>query len=303
MKYILHLSYSSSTSQTEISEERFEELSQAKRLLVEMLEVEQKYDLLLRNHIRFEKVLYESAMHSMFCMERDWSDFMEYSQAANLELMNLLSMCLTYVDHVPQHLKRATPEGESLKEKFKTKTSKVYDDNLAYRVLSKLRNHAQHFGQPVNSYTVNARWHDDRESSFRAAIPFLTVDELAKNPKFSKKLLKELRALGQQIDLRELVRQNMSGFGVLHKWVRQTTKEMATEARQLIENTIDDYLKEHGEKGPAMLLTKLDAEGNKVEEHQLFKDIGKRYEYLKAKNKTLINVEKHYVTNALEPKR
>lgn len=68
------------------------------------LAIEEKYDLVVRNEMAFERSVLDAALENLFRPSGSWSEFMNHVQESNLVLMNLLSTCRMYVDHVPQHL-------------------------------------------------------------------------------------------------------------------------------------------------------------------------------------------------------
>ena len=146
MRYVLRREVLESTAEKQISEGGFREICAARRNLFELLAIEEKYDLLVRNYLGFEQVVYDSSINGVLYTERSWSDFIEHIQAANLAIMNLLAMCRSYVDHTPQHLSAIFPNLQEKKTIFHNERKTVHSEFLGYRALYEIRNHVQHCG-------------------------------------------------------------------------------------------------------------------------------------------------------------
>lgn len=227
----------------------YESLHRAREGLSGLLAIEEKYDLLVRSYVSFERVIHELALSNLMFSESSWSDFIDHMQAVNLELMSHLAMCRTYVDHVPQNLNGVFGPSSSQAEQFKEATSHEYDAVLGYRVFYALRNYVQHCGLPVHSLTFSSRWLRDGENAdcVHAVEPYLSTVALAKEGGFKSKVLAELHGIGEKVDIRPLVRENMSSFGRLHKLVRLTVNSQSKDWDTDIEEAINCYSKAHGE--------------------------------------------------------
>lgn len=300
MKYVLRREVLASTAEKQISEARFQEISEARQNLFELLAIEEKYDLLVRNYLGFEQVVYDSSITGLLYTERSWSDFIEHIQAANLAVMNLLAMCRSYVDHAPQHLSTIFPDLPEKKDAFHNERKTVYSEFLGYRALYEIRNHVQHCGLPVHSFTLGGSWLDTREACRHNAIPCVSVEELAKDNSFSKKILQELQGMGERIDLRLLIRENMSASGRIHKCVRKLTKDLADDSERIVSDCLEDFSEHYDSDLIGLSIMKLDTQGQVIDKYSLFDDMVKRRKYLEQKNKTLVNVEKHFVTGQIE---
>ncbi len=300
MKFVLRRQMLDSTTEKPISEPCFREISGARQALFELLAIEEKYDLLVRNYLGFEQVVYDSSINGLLYRERSWSDFIEHIQAANLAVMNLLAMCRSYIDHVPQHLSTIFPDRLEKKEAFHQERKTVYSEFLGYRALYEIRNHVQHCGLPVHSFTLGGSWLDTWEACRHNAIPYVAVEELGKDGSFNKRILKELRDVGERVDLRLLIRENMSAFGRIHKCVRALTKELAKDSEQTIDECLQDFAANHHPDLIGLEIMSLDARGEVLDRSSLFDDMVKRRKYLEVKNKTLINVERHFITGQIE---
>ncbi len=301
MRFILRRQMLDSEVEKPISEIYFREVSGARQALFELLAIEEKYDLLIRNYLGFEQVVYGSSINGLLYREISWSDFIEHIQSANLAVMNLLAMCRSYIDHVPQHLSTIFPDQPEKTEAFHQERRTVYTEFLGYRALYEIRNHVQHCGLPVHSFTLGGSWLDTREACRHNAIPYVSVEELVKDGSFNKRILNELRGVGERVDLRLLVRENMSAFGRIHKCVRALTQERAKDSEITIDECLKDFAANHHPDLSGLVIMSLDAKGEVLDRSALFDDMVKRRKYLEVKNKTLINAERHFVTGQIEP--
>lgn len=79
----------------------------------------------------------------------------------NRLILNLLSSIRTYLDHTETRLKREFGNTSAEYLFFQKLTSEAFDNNFAYRFLSKLRNYAQHCGLPSGSFTIHSELSED----------------------------------------------------------------------------------------------------------------------------------------------
>ena len=273
----------------------YDELATARQGLFEILATEEKFDLVLRNFASFERVIHESALTDLVFTPTSWSDFIEHIQVMSLALMNLLAMCRTYIEHVPHHLRAVFPEELEKIEAFQRATSHEYDSTLGYRVLYAVRNYAQHRSLPVHAITLDARWLGDPKECLHAAIPYLSLDALERGD-FKRSLLDELQRLGPHIDIRPLVRQNMSAFGRLHGVVRDLVVSRAAAWDSQIIKWREAFAATHGNELVGLEIVELDVNKDVSRSHSLFDEMIKRRQYLQQKNQLLVNAEKHFIS-------
>lgn len=84
----------------------------------------------------------------------DFSEFSSQFLDLNRLILNLLSSIRTYLDHTETRLKRTFGDTSAEFELFKKLTAECFDNNFAYRFLSKLRNYSQHCGLPTGSINI-----------------------------------------------------------------------------------------------------------------------------------------------------
>lgn len=88
-----------------ISEDRYNELARAKKVLSEALSFEQRYELLLGNFISMELAMTEIGLRAKVEPSYRYSDVAEHLEKANRHVVNLLTAMRGYADQVLQDFK------------------------------------------------------------------------------------------------------------------------------------------------------------------------------------------------------
>ncbi|MDQ8035924.1 MAG: hypothetical protein REI12_00765 [Pedobacter sp.] len=296
MEFKLKKQFIGSTNEIPLSQQEFLDLIDAQSGIIHILSAEEKYDLLLRNFIYFEKSAYEVAINELTFRELSWSDFIDKMQYINLHLINLLSTCRTYVDHIPQHISYMFGTKSPEHEEFIAQTRIEYDSTLGYRTLYALRNYVQHNGLPIHAMALGGKWNDERTECTHSVTPYLSIEALEKDGQFKPAILDELKALGDRVDVRMLVLQNMSSFGRLHEKVRSIIERKMPIYERNLSAAKDRYVSQFGENITGLTAFKFDENGNVLAKQSIFDDATKRRAYLEKKNPCRKNVEKHFIS-------
>lgn len=102
-------------------------------------------------------------------------------------ISNLLSSVRTF-QHVAESAVSTIYGAAALQDHQRFK-SRIYDGSFPYRVMEKLRNHAQHQGLAVNSQTYSSRWLELPGEQIRQRVqaftPQLDLREFARLPKWT----------------------------------------------------------------------------------------------------------------------
>jgi len=287
-----------SNGSTVLSESDYKALLKARESSFQALAIEEKFGLVIQNFLDFERTLNDLALSSLVSMDYEWSAFIDSIQLVNRQLVNLLSTCRLYVDHIPQHLNSLFGPSAAQAAKFTDATSKEYDSSLGYRVMYALRNYVQHSGFPVHSLKIGGGWLEPlKPSKSRHMVnAFVSIAELEKEPQFKKTVLEELKALGPTVDIKQMVRQNHSSFSRLHAYVRTLISPDLKQWDALLESTLVQWKSTHGE-ATGLSVVEVDDKNHIVAEHSIFDDMIKRRRYLASKNMTVTNMELHYVSS------
>ena len=153
-----------------------------------------------------------------------WEPLGPYREV-NRRVANLLSSVRFYLDQVPQEINSIYGKKSNQADIFKGFTSKQYDSSLAYRAIEALRNHAQHFGFPVDGAANRLAWENiDADARLRAGLELcVNVQRLKENRKFNKTAVNELATKADHhgnTNLTPLVREYMERLCEVHKSLR-----------------------------------------------------------------------------------
>jgi len=211
----------------DITEDEYKALKKARGFLFEALYLEQKFDLVTEDFIEYEMTLLSYAASHMMFSNLDYMRLQNEVNNINRRLVNLLSACRLYLDHCVHHLSSIYGSKSDKVAAVIEQKNTEYDSNLSYRVLEALRNYVQHRGFPVQSVTYNAdRIEDgDRWQTLFSITPYIKTKELEADEKFKKTVLDELKKLGEEVDIKPLIREFVSSIGNVHKKVREILKE------------------------------------------------------------------------------
>ncbi len=225
------------------TEERFKLLKQSARILRESLAIEQKYGILLRNYLDFEKELLERLANALVSGLPDYFELYENLLAYDVRLVNFLSVANLYADQAPLHAGRC--EGKIGRDRAKKLFSEEYDANPSYRFMCALRNHVIHGDLPVHAARIGGAWieqNGERHLEHTVAIRSERAT-LADFRAFKKTVLKEMP---DTVDLATAVRSFMVSLNAAHLGVRDIIKDAVTESRGAISSAIDDFFKSTG---------------------------------------------------------
>jgi hypothetical protein len=212
-----------------ITEADFIEVQEALRRLALVMQVEETFDVAVSNYADFERavagILISRETRRDFSGVRWHSTRREMSRA----ISNLLSSVRTF-QHVAESAVSAI-YGPVVLDEHQQFKRRLYDGSFAYRVMEKLRNHAQHQGLAVNSQTYSSRWIDLPEQKGRQRVqafrPELDLREFAGFPKW-KGIVAEFSAMRdaepttpERLDLHKLVRRYMTEQSAIISELRQ----------------------------------------------------------------------------------
>ena len=166
-----------------------------------------------------------------------------------------------------------------------------------------LRNHVQHSGLPVHGVTTNQGWTSlDETGMLRFGLtPYVEARFLRENPKFNKRVLREIEGLGGKLDLKRLVREYIEGLSVVHSRIRDLLREKSREWESVLDGAIL-RLREECEGSTELWLVRAVSltDGQQAEEFQVFTDFNDRRKYLQKKNEApLTNLSRRFATSEM----
>jgi hypothetical protein len=170
--------------------------------------------------------------------------------------VTLSSACKLYVAQAKHYLHSIFGRGSEDAAKFTEYAVHQYGQCLGYRVMDALINYAQHRGFPIHSVTYSAGWVESQSGSMNrySVTPCIELEDLARDEKFKKAVLDELKSLGARVDLKPLIREYIAALGNLHEEVRKMLRAHTQEWEQTIQQAIDRFYKEYPDENPTAWL-------------------------------------------------
>jgi hypothetical protein len=297
MKYLLRKVVLGKVPEIEITAEEYTEFEKAKNILTNALAIEEKYEIVIRNYIGFEKKILDTTNTYMVRTTLGYSDFFEVRLELNIRLVNLLTAARLYVDQLNQNVRECIPNTTDSKELVKEYFSKEYDVNKEYRFMEALRNYVQHRGFPVHLAPQGGRWtslEDDGLLEYYMEL-YTIRSYLEEDGKFKKTSLDEL---DEKIDLKTATRSYMESLSNVHESVRSIIAESVKAARELIEDARRRYAAIHNGSLAGLSACKL-SDKKIVCTVPLLLDWDNIRMELQNRNRKLINLKKRYVTSSI----
>lgn len=288
----------------EIGIEQSKKIAEAKLNLIEILYIEEKFNILIENYFDLESTLLELSAKYMIFRNLDYEIIQNRHQLVNRRIINLLSSTRLYLDQTKHHFHNIFGKNSSEVKRFKSATNSEYDDNFSYRVMEALRNYVQHRGFPiqkVQQYSSRIGEGDKSEQLF-SSTAFIKVDDLKADENFKKEVLNELDNRGEEINITPMIREYVSCIGRIQTLVRELSREDYNGWKQEVQNSIKQYQEEFGENISGLALVQRNEDGTLSKIESLFNDHIKRIEYFYKKNRLLNNLGDRFVSGRVYTK-
>jgi hypothetical protein len=191
--------------------------------LSEIVDIEQKFEILYSNFIELEQEVAVCTLRETYRHATSVTELFDYTLAVTRRVGNLLSSGRLYVDQVKQHISTLFPKDAVIKSEVEGYFSREYDSLLGYRVMEALRNYSQHRGLPVHGMSHAASRVDDELPTMRLehnAALNIFMRELKSDGSIKAKVMAELSELGETIDLKPLIREYVEGLANVHLKIR-----------------------------------------------------------------------------------
>jgi hypothetical protein len=302
MKYGLMRFVLGSTSTVPISENEHQELSAARKSLRDALFLEEKFDLVLSNYLELETDLLTIAARDMVHNDPDDEPMHADRNLMNRRLVNLLGACRAYLDFARsagKELLKSVPDSQA---KFNEQFSHHYDTTLGYKVMEAMRNFVLHRGFPVQSVTYHSNLHEKEQRnrfSFNVSV-YASVKYLREDGKFKSKVLDELGASGDLIDLKPLFRDYVACIALIHEELRNVQATFVTRWDEQIADAELQFKRAYPDE-PIIGLVAVRIEGSRrLSEIYLNSKIIDRRKRLAQKNSSFKNFANRYVTSAVK---
>lgn len=250
----------------EITEGEYLSLAADINTLVEVSDVEEKFNAFIDNYFELERSLLEESLRAMVYQNYRADDLLSPRNTINRRIINFLTSVKLYLDSYPQHTNRLLA-GDAL-EHLKRAPSRAYDNSLAYRVMEALRNYSQHEAFSIHGWTVSHRRDTSVEPNvhWSTVNPALDLAALAKAERFKRAVLKELQAAGGPLALKPFVRDYIERLGAVHGEFRTATKAFTTEALGRLKAAVDRFVTAFPGSSFSVVALPVDERGIKVGE-------------------------------------
>ncbi len=281
---------------------RYREIRAAKDGLLRLLAIEDKLDLVLQNYAEFEHELLLIALQDIVHGFGDWSASRADMLSVNRRLVNLTSSCRLYIDQVKHDLSDQYGPASAHVERAEKAFSREYDSRLGYRVMEDLRNHIQHRSMPV--HLLKRGWSRDEDSPAAAArfsfVPYVSVSRLADEGAFKPRVVEELRAGDDSLDLRPIVREYVASVSRVHKEVREMTKADLSGWEKVIIQTRQRSRATYGDDLIGLAVVRR-ADDQVVESTDIFEDLVTRRQQLQRKHPCNTDYRLCFVSSEVVP--
>jgi hypothetical protein len=298
MKYILRKPILDEVPEIEISEEKYRSYRESKAILLNCLEIEEKYEILISNYLELEKSILDAIANNMVHHQIDYSDFFDTRLTLNIRVVNLLTSARLYVDQLHNHVKGCVPHLDDSETLVKKILSKEYDENPECRFMEALRNYVQHRGLPVHSTSRSSSWIDLGENGqLEYSLELASLKTiLEEDGKFKKQILNQS---SDNIDLKVATRSFIESLSKVHDTVRTIIQESVQNSRLNLEDAHSQYKKVYTGSLVGLCACIMNDQ-EIIETIPLLLDWDDVRIKLQQRNQKLINLKKWYVTGRVQ---
>jgi len=265
-RYVLCRHAIGQRGEIEISEAEYHGLAADIDVLVELSDLEEKYNGFIDNYFELERGLLEEALRAMIYRDYSTTGLQGAKNTISRRIMNLLTSIKLYLDSFPQHADRLLA-GEQLLN-LKNAPARAYNRSLSYRTMEALRNYAQHEAFPVHSWAVKQEWDTSTEPKLlRATVkPSLDLLRLAKANQFKKKVLDDLKNTAAPIELKPLIREYIEQLWMVHSEFRAATNSLMSKAMSSVKAAVARFTAEYPGSELSVVALPVDKDSLKVGE-------------------------------------
>lgn len=237
-----------------ISRREYDDLAHRADDLMAIIELEESYDVLIRNYLSLEKAHASTLVDFMVVRPRSRLDYERRRREADRQLVNLLASGEMYADHLSQILKRRQRAAKAASRPFPASAIKSVEREadeqrakfLGVRALEAMRHHVLHLSLPVKGWNQNSAWvpydgQDVIRITYTVGLrPALLGDVAKKDPSLVAKL--EARAdKNGRVAWLPLAREYVEGASYVHRTVRDALASLETDCLSAIDAAIGTY--------------------------------------------------------------
>lgn len=253
MRYVLKRDVLGESLAIELTEPEYREIVEARRLIIDCMDFEQLFEMLLDSFRDVEELLSLLALRHApaFHASRSWANSMGALGRVSHRITNFLSCASAYVDRSKKFANRFDPNGH-LHAAIKLDHTQAFDRSFGYMVCYGLRNHTMHAGTCVHWLDTRIRFVDndtDQIAHCYSVVPQVSLNRLRDNKEFRRKTLEEMvrsgrgksNIYGLNFDLPPLLREYMSELSTMHLFVRAFVSDRVRAAERVILSRIRQW--------------------------------------------------------------
>ena len=290
----------------EISQKEFDQIAEARTGILEILYIEEKFDLLMENYFEFEEEILSSSLRYII-FSGDILVMLQQSRlAVTRRLVNLLTTCRLYLDQSTHHIRRMFGPSSHYEQHHEAEKASQYEKYLSFRILEELRNYAQHRGYPFHIITFSSSLvvPEPGADSVTIVMPKLSITELEEDGGFKPRVLDDIKkSFDQDLDLRPHVRQYIDCLQTVQSELRGSLKESIATWKEAIDE-VSGMFADEIPKGETIWSIELIAEYDNGEEDEraflAFQSID-RYESYMKKNQLRRPLTSMFVSGQVNP--
>jgi hypothetical protein len=195
----------------------------SKKNLIEALQIEERYDIVLVNYKEFEDELVTLAVSHSIHADFSSELLSDERRAINRRLINLLSTSRMYLDQLAHSISKIFGKCSSEPNTVKKFINEQYDRNLSYRLMEQLRNFMQHRGLALGGLSIELKKTELQPSGQIAftITPQIVKQDFVDDPKVKAQIRKDTNTLPDLIDVKPHVRHYIELIGSINEEVRK----------------------------------------------------------------------------------
>lgn len=255
MKFIRNLC----NQEYEIPEDTYNDLKGAKELLSKVLSSERVFGMLVDNYIELEKEIFNQALIESLNPEKDSLDEPIYE--INRRIINFLTTCRLFSDLSCNLFSREINSGQeacSIYDKNSEQSKRFFSrfceerNNQEFRVVTALRNYAQHTDIPFQYLTLSSGrvesdgigfWKNTVSAKIDIKELISKYDSLPKKQKNKndRDSFDELERMGDYIEVIPLLRKCMDSMGRIISEIREIVEVDILSLESKVRGVINEY--------------------------------------------------------------
>ncbi len=283
----------------DISADQFENIKTAKRNLLVLLGIEEKFEMVIDNYRDYEHALFDLALADITSRMADSSSFYEAGNLITRRLANCLTLGRLYEDQVGHDLATVYSRTADVRTQiigaFREQSKRL----LGYRTMKEVRNCLQHRSLPLKQLAWRRAWEEhngDHLRHHRLTVQ-LDVRELRNDRKAgSRELIEELERNPTADDTTLLLRQYVEGLSCVHKVLRAATEGDIEVWKSTLRGIIQRYSEAGAQCTKIVVAFKRDDE-SALEEVYVVADMIDRFEQARVRLPP-IGLSRTYASNA-----